>query len=184
MVTPTGLQSTEETFLRLASSCIAQRKHSRFPPSSPGFESQLCQDFFSWLLSLWTVLRSNPSSAQQWILQMQFMVTSRPKYNKKSWSLRFNGPQIWLVLGAPDQTSAKFHLSEKLPLLFELLSFHLIGFFREFEFREKKNEKRGKTEEEKSSQISRKRTKSKKIKEFIQIFFLSLTLTRLTWRGK
>ena len=32
--------------------CVAQRKHSCFPPSSPGFESQLCRDFFSPLLKL------------------------------------------------------------------------------------------------------------------------------------
>ena len=41
--------------------CIAQRKHSCFPPSSLGFESWLCQDFFSLLFSLWTGFRSNPS---------------------------------------------------------------------------------------------------------------------------
>ena len=40
---------------------LAQRKHFCFPASSPGLESWLCQDFFSLLLSLWTVLRSNPS---------------------------------------------------------------------------------------------------------------------------
>ena len=40
------------------------RKHSCFPPSSPGFESWPRRDFFSLLLSWWTVLRSNPSSAQ------------------------------------------------------------------------------------------------------------------------
>ena len=52
--------------------CVAQRKHFCFPPSSPGYESQLCCDFISLLLSRWTVLRSNPSSsAMQWILQMQ-----------------------------------------------------------------------------------------------------------------
>ena len=52
--------------------CVAQRKHFCFPPNSPGFESRLCHDFFSLLLSRWTVLRLNPSSsAMQWILQMQ-----------------------------------------------------------------------------------------------------------------
>ena len=40
--------------------CVAQRKHSCVPPNSPRFESQHLQDFFSLLLSLWTVLRSNP----------------------------------------------------------------------------------------------------------------------------
>ena len=52
------------------------------PPSSPGLKSQLLRDFFSLLLSLWTVLRLNPSSAKQWILQMQLVVTSRDKYYK------------------------------------------------------------------------------------------------------
>ena len=36
--------------------------------------------FFSEPLSLWTVLRSNPSSAKQWISQLQLAVTSRGKY--------------------------------------------------------------------------------------------------------
>ena len=71
--------------------CITQREHSCFPPSSPGFESRLSQDFFlreyfSLLLSSWTVLRTNPTSAMQWILQMQTAVTSvtsRVKYYKK-----------------------------------------------------------------------------------------------------
>ena len=51
--------------------CMAQRKHF-FPPSSPMFESRLLQYFFSLLLSLWTVMRSNPSSAKQLISQMQW----------------------------------------------------------------------------------------------------------------
>ena len=42
--------------------CIAQRKHSCFSPSGPGFISRPCRDF-SLLFSLWTVERSNPSSA-------------------------------------------------------------------------------------------------------------------------
>ena len=50
--------------------CVAQRKHSCLPPSSPRFESRLYQDFFSLLLGLWTELRLNPSSAKQWISQM------------------------------------------------------------------------------------------------------------------
>ena len=62
--------------------CLAQWKHSCFPPSSPGYESRLGQDFFSLLLSLWTVLRSNPSNAKQWISQMQLAVTSAAKYYK------------------------------------------------------------------------------------------------------
>ena len=39
-------------------------------------------DFFSLLLSFWTVLRSNPPSAKQWISQMQLAVTSGAKYHK------------------------------------------------------------------------------------------------------
>ena len=39
--------------------------------------------FFSLLLSLWTVLRLNPSSAMQWISQMQSAVMSTAKYYKK-----------------------------------------------------------------------------------------------------
>ena len=35
------------------------------------------------LLSLWTALRSNLSSAKQWVSQMQLAVTSRAKYYKK-----------------------------------------------------------------------------------------------------
>ena len=67
--------------------CVAQRMQSCFSPRSPGFESRLRQDFFSLLLSWWTVLRSNPSSAKQWISQMQLAVTSRAKYYKKmSWA--------------------------------------------------------------------------------------------------
>ena len=55
----------------------AQGKQSYFPPSSSGFESWLRLDFFSILLSWWTVLRSNSSSAMQWISQMQLAVTFR-----------------------------------------------------------------------------------------------------------
>ena len=63
---------------------IAQWKLSCFPPSSPGFKSQLRRDFFSLLLSSWTVLRSNPSSTKQWISQMLLLVaTSGAKYYKK-----------------------------------------------------------------------------------------------------
>ena len=59
---------------------IKRRKHYCFPPSSPRFESQLRWDFFSLLLSLRTVLRSNPSSAMQWISQVQLAVTSKAKH--------------------------------------------------------------------------------------------------------
>ena len=62
--------------------CIAERKHSCFPPSSPGFESCLYQDYFPLLLSLWTVLRSNPSSAKKQISQMRLAVTSRANHYK------------------------------------------------------------------------------------------------------
>ena len=61
----------------------AQRKHSCFLPSSPAFESRFCQDCFSLLLSLLTELRLNPSSAKQWISQMQLASVSRAKYYKK-----------------------------------------------------------------------------------------------------
>ena len=64
-----GLRSTEEAIL--------------LPTQQPRFESWLCPDFFSLHLSLWTALRSNPSSARQWISQMQLVVTSRAKYYKK-----------------------------------------------------------------------------------------------------
>ena len=56
--------------------CIAQWKLSCFPPSTRW-------DFFSLPLSLWTVLRTNPSSAKQWISQMLLAVTYRAKYYKK-----------------------------------------------------------------------------------------------------
>ena len=59
---------------------MAQRKHYCFPPSSPGFASRHHGDFFSLLLSWWTVLRLNPSSVKQRISQMQLVVTSRAEY--------------------------------------------------------------------------------------------------------
>ena len=68
-----GGRSTEE----------ARSKHSCFPASSPGLKSWRRQDFFSILLSWWRVLRSKPSSAKQWISQMQIAVTSRGEYFKK-----------------------------------------------------------------------------------------------------
>ena len=55
---------------------------SRFLLSIPGFKSRL--HHFSLLLSLWTVLISNPSSAkQQGILPMQLAATSQAKCYKK-----------------------------------------------------------------------------------------------------
>ena len=71
-------------FSIIISKVNAPRKHSCLPPSSPGLESQLRQDFFSLLLILRAVLRSKPSSAKQWILQMQLAVTSRAKYYTKT----------------------------------------------------------------------------------------------------
>ena len=49
----------------------------------PGFKSRHRQYYFSLLLSWWTVLRSSPSSAKQWISPMQLAVTSRAMYYKK-----------------------------------------------------------------------------------------------------
>ena len=64
---------------------IAQWKLSCFPPSSPGLDSRLRRDFFSLLLSSWAALRSNASSAKQWISPMLLLVaTSGAKYYKKS----------------------------------------------------------------------------------------------------
>ena len=71
------------TFMYTLGGCIAQWKHSCFPPSIPGFESRLSWDFFSLLLSLWTELRSHLSRAKQYISQMKLAVTSRAKYYKK-----------------------------------------------------------------------------------------------------
>ena len=61
-----GLRSTEEAFLL------------------PTQQTWIRQVFFSLLLSLWTVLRSDPSRAKQWILRMQLVVTSIAKYYKKA----------------------------------------------------------------------------------------------------
>ena len=58
-------------------------EHSCFSPSSPRFVSRLWRDFLSILLSLWTALRSNKSSAKKWISQMEFAVTSRAEWYKK-----------------------------------------------------------------------------------------------------
>ena len=74
---------SQSKFCWICLGCIAQRKHSCFPPSSPGFDFRLCQDFLSLLLSLWRVLRSNPARAKQRISQMQFALTARAKYYKK-----------------------------------------------------------------------------------------------------
>ena len=62
--------------------CIAERKISCSPPSTPGFESQLCGYFFYLLLYLWTELRTNRSSAKEWISQTQLEMTSIAKYFK------------------------------------------------------------------------------------------------------
>ena len=74
--------------------CVSQRKHSCFKPSSPGFESRLYREFFSIVLSLWTLLRSNPASAKQWISQMQLVVASRARYyqNNHTHTLIGSGP--------------------------------------------------------------------------------------------
>ena len=85
---------------------VAQRKHSSFPPSSPGFKSQHCRDFSSLLLSWWTVLRLNPSSAKQWISQMQSAVTSRAKYSKKYLNLLL-GPTTPVQLSPGGNNVAK-----------------------------------------------------------------------------
>ena len=70
MAVSTGrLHSTEEAFLL------------------PTLYPQVCipapPRFLSLLLSWWKVLRSNPSSAKQWISQLQLALTSRAKYHKK-----------------------------------------------------------------------------------------------------
>ena len=84
-----NLQQHEEglKIIQACLGCIAQRKHSCFPPSSPGFESCLYRDFFPLLLSLWTVLRSNPSSAKKQISQMRLAVTSRANHYKNIYPL-------------------------------------------------------------------------------------------------
>ena len=46
----------------------------------------LSDNFFSLLLSLWTVLRWSPSNAKQWISQMQLAVASRAWYSKKCYA--------------------------------------------------------------------------------------------------
>ena len=78
---------------------VAQRKHSCFPPSSPEFDSWPSQIFLSWLLSWWTEMRLNSSRAKQLILQIQFVVTSRAKYNKKRLIIRTKWAQIraWMT---------------------------------------------------------------------------------------
>ena len=73
---------------------IAQWKHSCFPPSRPWLEFRLYRDFFYLLLSLWIVFRSNLSSAQQWISQMQLAVTSRAKCYKKQSCKEFNRSEL------------------------------------------------------------------------------------------
>ena len=80
--------------LHLKGGCIAQWKHSCLPPSSPGLKSWHRQDFFSLHLTWWTVLRSNPSSAKQWISQMQLAVTSRATKKVYVW-FRLIDPWRW-----------------------------------------------------------------------------------------
>ena len=60
---------------------IAQRKHSCFPTKCRRINSWFRRDFLSWLLFLWTELRSNPSSAKQSISKMQLVVMVQ----KNSW---------------------------------------------------------------------------------------------------
>ena len=91
----------------LAISWGVQRKHSCFPPSSPGFESQLCQDFFSLLLNLWTELRLNPSSAKQWISRMQLAVTGA-KYYKKRLALSTLIIFYWIRSRVKDKSNSSF----------------------------------------------------------------------------
>ena len=43
--------------------CVAQRKHSCFPPPATGSNPGSAEILFSLLFSLWTVSKSNPSSA-------------------------------------------------------------------------------------------------------------------------
>ena len=66
-------------------------------PAAPGLN--LGRDIFSLLLSLWTVLRSNPSSAKVWISQMQLAVTSRAKYSKKKWTNQASELSVWAEVG-------------------------------------------------------------------------------------
>ena len=72
-----SLEVTIVAVIKSWGGCIAQRKNS-------WFESRLCWElslweFFSLLLCLWTALRWNPSSAKQWISQMELagMSTAR-----------------------------------------------------------------------------------------------------------
>ena len=57
--------------------CVEQRKHSCLPTPATGSNPGSAEILFSLLFSLWTVSKSNPSSAKQWISQMQIAVTSR-----------------------------------------------------------------------------------------------------------
>ena len=67
--------------------CIAQRRHSCFLPSSPRFESRLCQVCFSLLLSWYhednyeTIeRRSNKNPAPGWIRTHNLMIPRRVLY--------------------------------------------------------------------------------------------------------
>ena len=63
---------------------LAQRLHSCFPPSSPGFESRLSHEFFlsSLLLNLWTIETENHTHMRR-ISQMQCSEGQRKKVRKK-----------------------------------------------------------------------------------------------------
>ena len=62
-------------FFRFMGGCVAHRK--LLLPTLVALPSR---DFFSLLLSLWTVLWLNPSSAKQWILEMQLAMKSRARF--------------------------------------------------------------------------------------------------------
>ena len=80
------LQPDKKLFLNITSDlsfnfhlgCIAQWKHSSFPPSNPRIESRLSLNYFSL-----TVLRLKPYSAKPRISLMQLAVMSKAKYYKK-----------------------------------------------------------------------------------------------------
>ena len=63
---------------------MEQRKQECFSPSSLGFYTRLGWDFFTLLLSSWTLLRSCQSSAKQQILWNQIAPKARAKYYKKT----------------------------------------------------------------------------------------------------
>ena len=86
--------------------------------------------FFSLLLSLWTVMRSNPSSAMQWISQMQLPVTSWAKYYKKIFGLYL---VFFFVNTSLPQVSTRWvplALSSLCPLFLAVLSINLSNIKR------------------------------------------------------